>query len=164
MGVTAVLDRIDTLLQDGDVTARRRLPAAFTKMLAWTHDEDEEPHLDLAPTVLYYLLNWDGADGNWIDVISATVVKRTFEARVEFAIYCGGEGTTTEQLQALHRRLGEAYEDAQALLENPNNMNRGATGWLWAKDFRGSPIRADGDRLFKTMTFRVIYRADHTAM
>lgn len=165
MSITAVLDRIDVLLQDTDPAGtQRRLSRPLVKVDEWIHDIDDAGVVQNDPLSVYYLLLTGDVLGTPLSPISGAEVLREENVSLELGIYCGGHGTTTESLQALLRRLSEVRVEIQALLEDPNNYQRPTSKWYWAHDFSGSAPQADGDRVYCTVEFVVMYASTHTAL
>jgi len=156
-----LVDRIDVLLQDLDVTASRRVKVPLVKMREAASDETEgaTPWAAQDRDSVHYLVLLAGDPGRFRDVTSGE--RRIKEVRVGLALtlVCSGEAATDKvQTQTRSKQLHATWDDVVDVLQDGNNHRRVETGWIGAQDFTSTTPKQDGDRLVMIAGFVARYQ------
>ncbi len=161
MSGTAILDRIDALLQKTAGVTARDLTYALTK-LANADEIPEDWHPLTNPPYFGYLLGRAGGDP---DALATPIMGRqpkTFQIALTLVAYNCGATATTQTKRAIEGSLQTCWEEIVQLLQDPNHLDRATTGWWASVRFTDSPIDVrGGDRYTMTGRFTTIYAINH---
>lgn len=165
MGAREVMDRVDVLLQDQDLTASRRLHVPLVKASAHVTDQRQAwpPAATDTDTSVYYLLREGGDPGTFRDIISGDGHRKELRLVVALFVRLGAKvEVESTQYQERARQLAETWDDVVDVLQDPNNHNRVLTGWVEAHAFTSQEPSIAADRLVKLGSFVARYRRVHT--
>lgn len=158
MALSDVMARIDALLR-GFTPAMRAPTVPIETVHESVEEIGEEPmHQESTPIgQVHYLLAPGGAPPGLLSRISGSTTLRRALVRLDLMIYNGGE-TSPAWFKEQALALQDAWGQVQSLLEDPNNWNKPATGWIQAREFTAGPPTPEEDRIVIRSTFVVTFR------
>jgi hypothetical protein len=155
--VRAVLDRIDELLTGADPATKRPLTIPMVKA---DNDIDRVEQTHPVDTFTYFLRS--GGDPNaYKSFITAPKGIRSVSIILEIAAFHGSDEATTADRQELERQMADYWDEIVQVIQDPNNHDRGNTGWCAADDFQTSECRRAGNRLILNGRFVCLYMIDY---
>lgn len=153
-GVADTIARIRGLV-DGSITPTGRAltaPYPIDETDRCRGKPDEVPE-EIGPAFVLEYLKDEEDPGT---LISPGNVSEYARMRLTLSQQFGGGEDAGQDYGQVQSALATLYWNVRSLLENPNNMNRGDTGWIDADNWKSDDPKQHNGRLHKQVHFRCL--------
>lgn len=151
MGIADTITRIRGLLT-GSIVATGR--ALTNDLEDWTDLSRGDRDAAAEQVERAFVLEHMGTVEDPGTVISASTLYRYEVMRLTVSRFMGAGEDTDVDFGEVQRDMGTLGEEVRNILEDPNNMNRGSTGWIDADTWVMGEPRIINGRLAQTIAFR----------